>query len=309
VFKKRAQPTPQRRMRPTPVDKSSSKVFSYNSFRRNSIEDVTNESMSAQKKRGEKTTKNRVNVRIKQALVLAGFVGMFSLFLINGRISTDELHIVVEGAPEQRMLLQDNEIYAQAAASAIDKSTEARFKVTFNQKNFEKQMLQQFPELSSAHASLAIFGGGVSVRVDPSSAVLLFTTKNNKSFVVDDNGRAISTDVSSASRGLIAISDQSGIDPKVGQQVLPRGEVEAVQTVVYQLKQHNITIESLTLPSVAQRLEARVQGSPYYIKFSLHENIEQQVGAYIATANRLQRDGTVPVEYVDVRVADRVYYK
>ncbi len=309
MFRKKAQkPTEVRRRRPAQDTTPANKVFSYNSVRRQSIEEIT-DNMSAQKKRGENTSKRRTNIRLKQ--IAAGIISVIVLGVIiaNSRLASSNPTIIMQGTPEQRILLQDTQAYSDAIAKAINDSTWNKFKITFDKRKFNSNMVKQFPELSQVQVSLPMFGGGYKVHLYPSSAVLLFTANDSKTFVVDDTGKIVSTDAVNAPDELIPVRDQSGIQPKIGSQILPRADVVAIQTVIYQLQQHGMEVESLTLPQAPRRLEVKVQGSSYYIKFSLHAPIEQQVGAYIAVANRLQKEGKVPTEYVDARIADRVYYK
>lgn len=309
VFRKKVQkPTEVRRRRPTQNTAPANKVFSYNSVRRQSIEEIA-DNMSAQKKRGENTSKKQTNIRLKQIAAGIIFAMVLGVIFANSRLASSNATIVVQGTPEQRILLQDTQVYSGAVAEAINDSTWNKFKITFDKKKFNSYMVKQFPELSQAQVSLSMFGGGYKVYLHPSSAVLLFTANDSKTFVVDDNGKIVSTDAVNAPDELIPVRDQSGIQPKIGSQILPHADVVAIQTVIYQLQQHGMEVESLTLPRAPRRLEVKVQGSPYYIKFSLHSPIEQQVGAYIAVAKRLQKEGKVPAEYVDARIADRVYYK
>ncbi len=309
MFRKRPKNAPETtRRRPVQDGVSGNKVFSYNSVRRQSLEEIT-DSMSAKKKRGEDTSRRQTQIRLKQILAGIIFLLVLSVIFANSRIANNNATVVLQGTPEQRIMLQGKNVYSEAVAKAIDSSTWNNFKITFDENKFNSYMLKQFPELSRAQVSLSMVGGGYRVYLDPSSAILLFTTSDSKSFVVDDTGKIVSTDVVNAPEGLIPVSDQSGLSSKVGSRILPRTDVVAIQTVIYQLQQHGMKAESLTLPKAPRRLEVKVQGSPYYIKFSLHAPIEQQVGAYIAVAKRLQKEGKVPAEYIDVRIGERVYYK
>src|SRR5690606_25531411 len=100
----------------------ANKVFSYNSVRRQSIEEIT-DNMSAQKKRGEDTVKRQADVRLKQVLASVLLVLAIGVIFVNSRITDSNSTIVMQGTPEQRILLQDEKVYSDAVAKAIEDST------------------------------------------------------------------------------------------------------------------------------------------------------------------------------------------
>lgn len=308
--KQQTQTRPRARTRLADKTKASSKVFSYYNVRSVSSEEEARAGQSpAQQQRGAKHASSQRYRRFKQIVVLAGFLVLVGALVANSRIYPQTGEVVVKGAPEKQMLLQDKSVYQSATQQILQGKFQYKFKPFINTHDVSQQLLKQYPELSVATISLPLFGNGYTLYIEPSSAALLLTAANNQTYIIDNHGRVISADVSNASYGMPRVTDLSGLTPKLGMQVLPERDIVAIQTVVYQMKEHGLTVEQITLPAIVQRFEVRTEGKPYNVKFSLYEDIEQQVGAYLALDKKLQKEGIIPAEYVDVRVADRVYYK
>lgn len=298
-------------MRPSEtLDSRQGKVFSYRNVSKNSLEEVSGgERSPAFRQRGEQIQSRWYILRTKQLIVVAIFVGLIIILFMNSRISPSSGTVVVQGNPEQRLALQEDEIYKRGAEEILGKDINNTFKFSINTKDFEAQMKRKFPELSEVRLAFSVIGSGYTLSVAPSSAALIYTASDSKTYIVDTSGRVMSSNTGAAPIGLPMVMDQSGLIPKVGDHVLPADDVESIQMIVYQLQQHKMDVESMTLPVAAQRLEVKIANTPYYIKFSLHDAVGQQIGAYIATIKKLERENLVPTDYVDVRIADRVYFK
>ncbi len=308
MFKKRTQRKPTTRSR-VPLDRTvSNKVFSYYSVRR-PVEVYDNEVSSARRARNQEAAKNSRYIGVKRFVALAVFIVLAGVVVYNMRLTPNHMHIVMRGTPEQRLHMQHDDVYRRAAADFLKQKLSNQTKLTFNVKDLNTAMTERFPEVKNVNAYVPIFGTGATVYIEPSSAALVVLTKDNKSYVVDSSGRVISTNTDKVPASLPRVTDEAMLSPDIGAQILPSSDVKAIYTIMYQLRKKGIEIESMHLPVAAQRLEIKVQGKPYVVKFTLHDKVLQQVGAYLAVKRKLEGEGITPSEYIDVRVADRVYYK
>jgi hypothetical protein len=213
--------------------------------------------------------------------------------------------------------LQDSSVYAQKASELFNATAANRNKLTVDTSNITLQLKKQFPELQDVSVSLPVIGDRPTVYIRPAAPALVLSSTAG-SYVIDENGRAVAEETtrsgSSANKLQIpTVTDQSGLQVKVGSQVLPRSATAFVSTVVSQLKAQHVTVKSLLLPAAASELDIYVSNAPYFIKFNLHDadsdKAALQAGTYIATIKQLTRQGITPAQYVDVRLEGRAYYK
>jgi hypothetical protein len=112
-----------------------------------------------------------------------------------------------------------------------------------------------------------------------------------------------------ANLGLLTIADQSELEITPGKGALPARDVAFIQQLIAQFDSKKIAVESLTLPPLARELHVKIKNQPYYVKFNLDADMQQQAGSYFAVIEKLTGEKGIPKEYIDVRVEEKVYYR
>ena len=90
---------------------------------------------------------------------------------------------------------------------------------------------------------------------------------------------------------------------------LPKNYVDFIITVNLQLKAKNISIKSLQLPNLINELRVVTTERDYFIKFDMNGDSRLQTGTFLAIRERFLTQNINLVEYIDVRVPERSYYK
>jgi len=236
------------------------------------------------------------------------------LFVYNMQLSTDPKVVAVTKSSDAPFL-RDNKVYRKAAMDMLESTPANRNKLTINTAAVSARMKREFPELKEVSITLPIFGSQPVVHIQPADPALILASPSG-TFVVDETGRALveanaATDLSRFR--VPTVSDQSGIQLQLGQQVLSGGTTEFIQTVMTQLQSQNVGVSAITLPPAASELDVYIKGQPYFVKFNLHDEQSSaaaaQVGAFLAVKERLSAKNTVPSQYIDVRIEGRAYYK
>lgn len=208
-------------------------------------------------------------------------------------------------------LLRGSAVYKEAATTILSSSPLNRLKFTINTSGFEQAMKTEFPELSQASITLPLIGRQPVVQLEASQPVILIRS-DGKTFALDSGGKAIisASDLSNLNRRqLPTIIDQSNVPVSLGKGMLTASEVTFITTLNAQLVAQKLPVDSYTLPPVANELQMRLKGLPYYVRFDMENDPKQSAGTYIALKKKLDGDGTVPSEYIDLRIDERAYYK
>jgi hypothetical protein len=211
--------------------------------------------------------------------------------------------------------LQDSKIYQQAAGQMFAEAASNRNKLTVNVADIAARLQQRFPELQEVSISLPIIGDTPTIYVKPAAPAMVLAARNG-TFIVDENGRALAEATAGTNLRRLqvpSVTDQSGLDVKLGKQVVPRSAAAFINTVSTQLQAQKIGVQSMTLPVAAGELDVYITGKPYFVKFNIQKGSDDsslvQVGTLIALLRKLEREGNSPSQYVDVRLEGRAYYK
>jgi cell division septal protein FtsQ len=251
---------------------------------------------------------------------LAGAVLLLAFGIFQMQLSTSPRVVSLMSASDAPFL-QDSAVYQAASRKLFNASAANHNKLTVNATAIATSLRQQFPELQEVSVSLPLFGNQPTVYVRPAKPALLLAASNG-SYVVDENGRALAEATANTNLSGLkvpSVTDQSNLQVKLGQQVLPRTATDFVGLVSSQFAKQKLGIQSMTLPAAAGELDVYLSGKPYFVKFNLQpgqqgqqgstDSAAVQIGTFLALIKKLEKQGTPPAQYVDVRLEGRAYYK
>jgi hypothetical protein len=199
-------------------------------------------------------------------------------------------------------------VYERAVRSKL-KEVKNRNKITFDEDGIAKSLEQQFPEIENVQMELPIFSQTPKVSLNISKPSFLFKANSN-SYAIDAEGVAVglASDFP-AIKNLPVIEDQTGFTAQKNKRIMSADSVNFINTVLAQCKYFKVPVNSLTLPALAQELDLRTSDKPYFVKFYLGGDALTQTGQFLSTRKQLQDTHKEPVQYLDVRVTGKVFYK
>jgi hypothetical protein len=241
-------------------------------------------------------------------LLLAIVASLANIFTLSSSVK-----VVMLTTPSDRLLLRSARTYQAAASQQLADSIWNRNKITIDASKLSRQMLSQFPELSSVSVTVPLLAHRPLVYVEPAQPALILAAGNG-AFIIDTTGKALIGGSSAAALGqankLPVVTDQSGLDVHTNHQVLSAANVSFIQTVIAELAAKQVTVSGMTLPPAASELDVQLAGQAYFVKFNLQSNDPRgQAGTFLATIAQLHSQNITPAKYVDVRVDGRAYYQ
>lgn len=281
------------------------KVFSYRANRSEHSES-TNRSMDRlqAERRGP-----RLPVFLRRARSLT-VLALILVFLVLTLRLTGPVRVMPTGTKDGQVFLRDQSMYNQAAQELFSPILNKN-KLTINTSGISEKMRQEFPELRTVTVTLPFFKSQPTMYIQPAIPAVILVAHGGM-YVLDSSGRALITgnEVRKLQDIKVPIvNDQSGLSVSLGKVALPRNSVAFITQFVGQLRAKGVVVTSLTLPAGNEQLELKLQGSGYTVTCNMRGNAREQAGAFLAVKGLLDSQHKAPVEYIDVRVPGRAYYK
>lgn len=205
--------------------------------------------------------------------------------------------------------LHNKEYYENQANIIMSKSILNRSKLTFDTHAFAENFKNSNPEVRNVNVHIPLLGRRLVVGISFVKPAYTFRV-NSKDYILGENGVIIANagDVKSSwTDSLIKIEDKAPLDVTVGKTVLLGSDVDFVNTLIDELRSNGLELKSITLPQGAGELYVYLKNNSYFIKFSLVGDVRQQTGALFSVLRTM--GNSIPTEYIDVRVGERVFVK
>lgn len=207
--------------------------------------------------------------------------------------------------------LQSPKVYQQAVDKILKSSYLNKSKLTIDTDTISSQIDAEFPELNGVTLVVPLSGHQPILEIRPAKSVVVLSNSQGK-FMINQNGAAmvkLDTPNKLQQFNLPVVTDDSGLNVKLGSQVLPVASMAFINTVITQFAAKNIPIQSMTLVAVPYELDVQVRGVPYVVKFNLMSDANYAVGTYFSTVQELATLKQTPAQYIDIRIPGRAYYK
>jgi hypothetical protein len=197
----------------------------------------------------------------------------------------------------------------QNTAGFYQESFSNRNKVTFNGKSIEEGLKKTYPEINTVSIELPIFGSKPIISLDIAAPSFFLQTGGNI-YLADSNGRVVALKSQYPNiKNLPLIIDESGYGVKPGSLVLGKPNVDFINQLIAETKNHRVPIKSITLPAAAEEIDLRTTDKPYFAKFYMGGDPNIQIGQLLAARANFARKNIQPSSYLDVRVSGKVFYQ
>lgn len=215
-------------------------------------------------------------------------------------------HIDVDGSVTYRNLSD----YKSIVEPELKKDWQNRIKPLLKSEQLEATLLELIPEASNIEVSSSWFGHYPIVHITTQTPMAVFNQKGQLDKLISNRGKIlmIVSESQVETDGLPLLQNDTGIEAKEGEQFMRPDEAEAFARLVAQFQAEN-SVVTYTLPTTPHEILVAEAGRGYQVKFLLNEQTVRQFGALRATEKKLAEIGQTPAEYIDVRLADKAYYR
>jgi hypothetical protein len=300
VFKKKKQQSEQLQ-RNMPGTTSRQRVNSYYTASKKQITTFQRHTEFSQAKKSYASVLKKYGL-ITVSVILAVFT-LFAMFTLDKSAS-----ISIDSGGAYR----SPEEYKQIVADTLGKNFQNNLKLSLRTDEIEQDLKKQLPEATNVAVYAPLFGRSPEVIITTAKPFAVVIQTGAPSFVLTDRGRLAiaSTATIVDTTKLSTITNNSGTEYKQADQLFKPDEMSSMRDLQFQYtKGTGEGLVAYILPTTPR--EIQVKEGAYVARFSLSEenNIVQQFGALRAVQGQLATKNSTPKEYIDVRLATKVFIK
>ena len=182
-------------------------------------------------------------------------------------------------------------------------------KLTLNKSDISSALKTKFPDITQVSTSLNLFKKTIYVKIFTSPATIFLSTTYNGG-LINNQGRVVDTAISANQSDLTIVNFPVNLKLKVNDYALTADNINFINTVTYELKSKNISVNHYVILPGDNELDAYIATKDYYVKFNLRTNDAiNQSGTFLALYHYLSINNINPSEYIDVRIDGRAYFK
>ncbi len=210
-------------------------------------------------------------------------------------------------SPPGSFVYRQKNDYQLFISQEINKSVLNNFKPSFSKTKLITAIKASYPEVKDASITVPVLGRKPVIDLELFKPAFNLI-QNGQIFIGNENGKLLAQ-VNSPNNKIITITDESKISDQVGTAPISSQDMALINEVALQLNSQSINLSRLVLPNIPNELHIYTEGRNYYLKFALNGSPRMQSGAAVAAIHKLDKDGIVPSEYIDLRIEDKAFYK
>lgn len=200
--------------------------------------------------------------------------------------------------------------YNQLAQSALKSNVLNVLKPTLQRAAIEKKLKEQIPEAKTVQVSAPLLGRRANVVITMDEPAAVMKQSNTQDLIVSERGRLLlAATQSKGTTDLPVIINNTGVTGKAGEQFLRPDDMRSLLQLMQQVKLSGSSASFILPPQTREIIMLEPSRGVYQVRFLFGDTMLQQFGAMRATQKKLQELGQTPVEYMDVRLGNKVFYK
>ncbi|PIW75080.1 MAG: hypothetical protein CO002_04000 [Candidatus Portnoybacteria bacterium CG_4_8_14_3_um_filter_44_10] len=180
--------------------------------------------------------------------------------------------------------------------------------VFFNEQEFKDILLKQVPLIKSVDVARNI-SGLLSIKVQERQKAIIYCDRR-QCYNIDDDGLVFEGAPAVYGGMAIALKDNSGREVKIGDQAVGPELISFIKDAQYSLNERvNLNLIYFEVSSFPAAEVDAMTVEDWKILFDSNQSAEDQVAALKLVLDEKIKDQRDELEYVDLRIENRVYYK
>lgn len=198
--------------------------------------------------------------------------------------------------------------YRQTTAAYFSENTWQRFKPALNVQNLETYLVSNHPEIAAIQTRMPLLSNRLTVDVITRQAEYRWLDERRGAiFALDERGIAFSRIEASELPSLALIQDSSGVEVTLGAPLLGKTSLEAIERALEGVVELGFSVSHVQLDDRPQAFEVHLSDPGVYLLFTTTRGINDQLSD--ASEFFTSQQGSRPVEYVDLRVPDKIFFQ
>ncbi len=240
-------------------------------------------------------------VHRKHILVWAAITLLVGAFVASRLFITS---IAIQGVSSEAQIAR-----YQSEADEYFTGLGSRFKPTFDREAFEAYFLQKTSDVSSIETAVGGITTNLYIEVaERTNTVGWIDQRRDSYFLIDTEGFAYEQ-VDVLPQGIPVVTDVSGIKVVEGDQVVSLDTLSFLRDLYDRSTDSQIPVSGFILDDTTRDIEATLEGYVFRVKFTTNRTPVDQVQDLKPVLRLLEGEDRLPDAYIDVRVADKVFYK
>lgn len=279
------------------------RVYSYYAASSQQLNNIERQSASDAK---QQTTRRKLKAILKNWVYVL-FGAVLAVGVIYSLTLKQEASVNIQGTHYRK----DSE-YTKIVNATWGKNWFNYFKPTMDTNKFEAELKSAVPEASSIKVTVPVLGRRPEVKIITDKPLAIFAETDIEKYVLSERGRVLlpAGESSNGLENLPTIYNKSGIKLEEGKQFVTPDQAKAIDRLIFQSGANQPGSKvSFEIPLQPQEILLRdpSKGS-FFSRYMLDsQNINQQYGAYLAVLKKIGENK--PAQYVDARLADKVFVK
>jgi len=177
-------------------------------------------------------------------------------------------------------------------------------------KNVKSRLLKRIPEILDLKISKNLFKRKLEINIQERETIgILCKQDTSDCFYFDKNGIVFENAPNTNGSLIILIKDYSQRDLKLGEAAVDLSIIDTITIIKEELFQKiGIGVSSFDIESYPTEKLRVITGESWYILFSLKRDIKSQLSA-LKVALDEKISNRMGLQYVDLRIENRIYYK